>query len=65
LGYPLNFILTGSERHDCIQAKVLIEKFVQAEQKCLMDAGDDSDDIRSCVMQQGATAVITYRKNRV
>jgi hypothetical protein len=62
LGYPLNFILTGSERHDCIQAKVLIEKFVQAEQKCLMDAGDD---IRSCVMQQGATAVIAYSKNRV
>lgn len=65
LGYPLGFILTGAERHDCTQARALIERFVQAEQKCLMDAGYDSDDIRSCVMQQGATAVIAYRKNRV
>ena len=30
-----------------------------------MDAGYDSNDIRNRVMQQGAIAVITYRKNRV
>lgn len=65
LGYPLGFILTGAERHDCTQAKALLEKFIQPQQYCLMDAGCDSSDIREFVMQQEATAVIAYRKNRV
>ena len=65
LGYPLGFILTGAERHDCTQARALIGKFIQPGQMCLMDAGYDSDEIRGCVMQQDATAVIAYRKNRV
>lgn len=62
LGYPLGFILTGAERHDCTQAKALLEKFIQPQQYCLMDAGYDSSDIREFVMQQEATAVIAYRK---
>jgi len=64
LGYPLSFILTGANVSDFDQCKPLLNKHLKSGSTAIMDKGYDSNDIRECVNQHGATATIAPRANR-
>jgi transposase len=64
LGYPLGFILTGANVSDFDQCKPLLNKHLKAGSAAIMDKGYDSNDIRACVNQHGATAVIAPNASR-
>ena len=63
LGNPLRFILTGGQRHDCTQAKALIDDF--SFERLLADKSYDSDDILQLVDEKEAEAVIPPRASRI
>ena len=65
LGYPLSCVITGGERHDATQAKTLLQRHLKENSYALLDAGYDSDELRSIVDTNRSTSVIAYRKNRI
>src|SRR5574340_605671 len=62
LGNPLQFILTGGERHESTQGEALLSK--QVGDYVLGDRAFDDDDFIAFIIRQGATPVIPPRKNR-
>lgn len=64
LGYPLSFILTGANVSDFDQCKPLLKRHLKPGSFAIMDKGYDSDAIRSCVRQLGATSVIALHPSR-
>jgi transposase len=62
VGHPLRFIVTGGERHDCIQAQALLEGF--HAQAVLADKRYDADELVEWIQQTGALVVIPPRSNR-
>ena len=60
---PLRFTLTPGQRHDIIQAPVLIAGY--SCQYVIADAAYDSDAFRAEIVAAGATAVIRPRKSRL
>jgi len=64
LGYPLNFIITCEQRHDCTQTRALLEPHIEEAALVLLDAGYDSNELRAFIEEHGAQAVIAYRCNR-
>ena len=65
LGYPLSCVITGGVRHDATQAKTLLQRHLKENSYALLDAGYDSDELRSIVDTNRSTSVIAYRKNRI
>jgi len=65
LGYPLTCVITGGERGDAPQAKVLLKRHLKANGYALLDAGYDSNEIRSFVETKGSKSVIAYRKKPI
>ena len=62
LGNPLDFVLTGGQRHENTQAETLLRG-----RHCdyvIADKGYDSDAVMALIEQMGAIAVIPARKNR-
>jgi len=64
LGCPLDFIITGGQRHDSTQAHALLKPHLANASAVILDAGYDSDDIRKLMKDNHVEAVIAYRKNR-
>lgn len=64
LGMPLDFIITGGERHDSTQACALLKPHLEEATAAILDAGYDSDEIRKLMNDNQVCAVIAYRKNR-
>lgn len=62
LGNPLDFRLTGGERHDSPQGKDLLGE--QVGQYVIADRAYDSDDLLAHIIEQGAIPVIPPRRNR-
>lgn len=62
LGLPLDFILTGGQRHDITQAANLISGW--RADYVIADKSYDSDDFLALVADGGAIPVIPARKNR-
>lgn len=62
LGNPLDFVLTGGQRHDLTQAATLL-----AGRRCdyvIADKAFDDDDLIRLIQAMGAIPVIPARKNR-
>jgi len=62
LGNPLNFSLTGGQRHDITQASFLTEEFIG--EFTLADKGYDSNAFIEKLILKGFTPVIPSRRNR-
>jgi transposase len=62
LGYPLRFLLTGGERHDCTQAEGLIADY--EFDRLLADKSYDVDDFIEHLLVLGVEVVIPPRANR-
>lgn len=56
---PLQFILTGGERHDFCQAESLLAKFHFGA--FIADEGYDSDPLRELLVAKQVEAVIPFR----
>jgi transposase len=61
-GNPVQFILTGGQRHDSTQAETMLEDF--DADYVIADKGYDTDDLRETIAERGAEAVIPPRSNR-
>lgn len=62
LGNPLDFVLTGGQRHDITQAPTLLNG--QRSDYVIADKGFDDDDFIQLIRDLGAIPVIPARKNR-
>lgn len=63
LGNPLDFVLTGGQRHDKTQGTVLLQGFKGAY--VIADKAYDSDDLLTFIREEvGAIPVIPPRRNR-
>ena len=62
LGNPLNFIITGGERADCIMAEELI-KDLEFE-SLIADKGYDTNYVVDAVNNKSSTVIIPPKKNR-
>ena len=62
LGFPLQFILTGGERHDITQAESLLAPF--DFDAVIADKGYDSDPLRELIAARQVEAVIPFRRYR-
>lgn len=63
-GYPMNFIITGGNTHDCTQAKNLIDSVIHKDMYVLADRAYDANKIIEYITFNSAVAVIPSRKNR-
>jgi transposase len=59
---PLDFILTGGERHDSTQAEALLAE--RQTDFVIADKGYDFPKVRECIEAHGAIPVIPERRNR-
>ena len=62
LGFPLQFILTGGERHDLSQAESLLAPF--HFDAVIADKGYDSDPLRELLTAKQVEVVIPSRRHR-
>ena len=62
LGRPLRFILTAGQRHDSLTAKDLLDGF--KAKAVLADKAYDNNDLRRCIADGGAEAVIPSTRSR-
>ena len=62
LGFPLQFILTGGERHDLTQAESLLAPFHFGA--VIADKGYDSDSLRELLTAKQVEVVIPSRRHR-
>ena len=62
LGFPLQFILTGGERHDLSQAESLLAPF--DFDAVIADKGYDSDPLRELLTARQVEVVIPSRSSR-
>lgn len=64
LGNPLDFVLTGGQRHDVTQGPALLQGF--KGDYVIADKAYDSDDLRAFIVTRvGAVPVIPPRSNRL
>lgn len=63
LGNPIRWLLTGGEVHDSTQGKALIEGLTG--QSVLADKGYDSNEFIAYIQEQGMSAVIPPKCNRI
>ncbi|WP_115825368.1 IS5 family transposase [Xenorhabdus cabanillasii] len=61
-GLPVDFELSGGQAHDIVHAENLVVQSPPSD-FVIADKGYDSQAFRNDIEQQGATAVIPYRKN--
>ncbi|CDL87034.1 hypothetical protein XCR1_830009 [Xenorhabdus cabanillasii JM26] len=61
-GLPVDFELSGGQAHDIVHAESLVVQSPPSD-FVIADKGYDSQAFRNDIEQQGATAVIPYRKN--
>ena len=62
-GYPIRFIITGGEVHDCKVAPQLIQKKEEKADFTIADKGYDSEALREKIREQGSTPIIPRKKN--
>jgi transposase len=63
LGLPIDFVITGGDRHDVTQADRLLED--KQSINVIADKGYDSNDLRDMLFASGRIAVIPSRSCRV
>jgi transposase len=61
-GFPIEFVLTGGEVHDCKAAPALIDK-LPASEHIIADKGYDSEDVREQIRNKSSNPVIPRKKN--
>ncbi|MCB8954088.1 MAG: IS5 family transposase [Ardenticatenales bacterium] len=62
LGNPLQYILTGGQRHDVTQAEALLEPY--EFDRAIADKAYDSDELLAFISEKEAEAIIPPKSNR-
>jgi transposase len=65
IGLPVDFVLTGGQRHDSSQADTLLARQPADFDFVIADKGYDFVHVREQIEQQGAIPVIPERRNRL